>query len=281
MKERTRTGWILVILFSSIAASLGLIVVYVNGANPQLEGPLLGISIGGIGISLILWAHGFLPSGDSVQEREVLEQPVAEEDAAVESAERGIGLLSRRAFLFRALLTAFGALGAALLLPIRSLAGQRGDELFKTPFATGVRLVDEDGLPIEPARVPVGGVITAFPESAPQAADAITLLIGMGSTYEPQPGREGWDVDGLVAYSKLCTHLGCPVGLYDAGTKHLICPCHQSAFDMEDGAVPTGGPATRPLPQLPLRLSEDGYLMAAGDFSEPTGPGFWRLPDVE
>lgn len=281
MKERTRTRWISTILILSTAASLALIFVYLTGGQAQLEGGLLGLAVGGIGVALILWAHGFLPSGDSVQEREPLQPSIQEEEATAEVAQRGIHLLTRRSFILRSLLAALAALGTAMLLPIRSLAGQRGDELVETPFRSGVRLVDENGEPIRPEQIPVGGVLTAFPEGSPTAADAITMLIGMGSAYEPQTGREGWDVEGRVAYSKLCTHLGCPVGLYDADAKHLICPCHQSAFDMEDGAVPVGGPATRPLPQLPLALTDDGYLMAGGGFSAPTGPGFWSLPGVE
>ena len=87
--------------------------------------------------------------------------------------------------------------------------------------------------------------------------------------------REGWTVDGIVAYSKLCTHVGCPVGLYQATSGLLLCPCHQSTFDVMDGAEPVFGPAARPLPQLPLDVDGDGYLIATGDFSDPVGPGFW------
>jgi ubiquinol-cytochrome c reductase iron-sulfur subunit len=281
MRERTRTRWIGLLLFASIASSIGLIVAYSTGGHPQIEGMLLGVSLGSIGVSLIAWAHGFLPGGRDVQDRGPYGPVPAEEEAAIETAEKGAGLITRRTFLFRMLVGALGSLAAAAVLPIRSLAGPRGNELVETPFARGVRLVDEDGAFIRPAGVPVGGVVTAFPETAPKAADAVALLIGMGTAYRPVPGRDGWDVDGIVAYSKLCTHLGCPVGLYDPSTRHLVCPCHQSEFDMVDGGAPAGGPATRSLPQLPLDVTTDGYLVATGDYSAPTGPGFWRLPSVE
>jgi ubiquinol-cytochrome c reductase iron-sulfur subunit len=80
----------------------------------------------------------------------------------------------------------------------------------------------------------------------------------------------------LVAFSKVCTHAGCPVGLYQAETRELFCPCHQSAFNVLKGAQPASGPATRALPQLPLGIDDDGYLIALGDFPEPVGPGFWN-----
>ncbi len=85
----------------------------------------------------------------------------------------------------------------------------------------------------------------------------------------------GWVVDGIVAYSKLCTHVGCPVGLYQAQEALLLCPCHQSTFDVLAGAEPIFGPAARPLPQLPLAVDDEGYLVATGDFEAPVGPGFW------
>jgi ubiquinol-cytochrome c reductase iron-sulfur subunit len=83
--------------------------------------------------------------------------------------------------------------------------------------------------------------------------------------------------DGLVAYSKICTHAGCPLGLYLAATHELRCPCHQSTFDVLDGAKPVYGPAPRPLPQLPIEIAEDGVLIATGDFPAPVGPSFWEL----
>jgi ubiquinol-cytochrome c reductase iron-sulfur subunit len=91
----------------------------------------------------------------------------------------------------------------------------------------------------------------------------------------PRPGRENWAIDGVVAYSKLCTHTGCPVGLYQAEAGLLLCPCHQSTFDVLDGARPVFGPAARALPQLPLGRNDRGELVALGDFSSPVGAEFW------
>ncbi|HVL53730.1 MAG TPA: Rieske (2Fe-2S) protein, partial [Vitreimonas sp.] len=80
----------------------------------------------------------------------------------------------------------------------------------------------------------------------------------------------------FIAYSKICTHAGCPVGLYRAGQHTLICPCHQSEFDVLAGAVPISGPAARALPQLPIRLEGDTFV-AVGDYTEPVGPSFWNM----
>jgi ubiquinol-cytochrome c reductase iron-sulfur subunit len=88
-------------------------------------------------------------------------------------------------------------------------------------------------------------------------------------------GRETWGPEGYVAFSKVCTHAGCPVGLYQQQFKKLLCPCHQSTFDVADGASVSFGPATRPLPQLPLEVDDDGFLRAQSDYQEPVGPGFW------
>ena len=139
------------------------------------------------------------------------------------------------------------------------------------------RVVTEDGQPIRPEDLAVDGVVTVWPEGHTDAADAPTLLIKTRPTQELklQGEKVGWVVGDIVAYSKLCTHVGCPVGLYQADEGLLLCPCHQSTFDVLDGARPIFGPAARPLPQLPLALDAEGYIVATGDFEAPVGPGFW------
>jgi ubiquinol-cytochrome c reductase iron-sulfur subunit len=116
-----------------------------------------------------------------------------------------------------------------------------------------------------------------FPEGSPGSADGQAVLIRVApGLLHPKPGREDWSPGGLVAYSKICTHAGCPVGLYQADSHQLLCPCHQSTFDVLRHAIPQIGPAAAPLPQLPLAIDADGYVVARGDFSEPVGPSFWR-----
>jgi ubiquinol-cytochrome c reductase iron-sulfur subunit len=263
----------------SALASIGLAVLYVLGGQPQLEGMLIGLSLGGLAYGFVMWAKLFLPGGDQVEERKPLPSPAADRDRFVEDlTERG-RLIGRRRFLSKLLWTALGSLGVALFFPVRSLGPSPGRSLFETPWRAGVRLVGEDGAPIAAADLEAGGVLTVFPDANTAAADAQALLIRIDpAQFKPVPGREDWSPQGFVAYSKICTHAGCPVGLYEQASGELFCPCHQSVFDALDGARPTAGPAVRPLPQLPLMVDGEGFVVARGDFSDPVGPGFWNLP---
>jgi ubiquinol-cytochrome c reductase iron-sulfur subunit len=261
----------------STLAALGLAAVYVSGGQPQLEGALLAVSLAGLGTGLILWAKYLLPSAPVTGEREPMGSTGAERAAFEASFERGEVELARRTFLTRALLAAVGALGLALLFPIRSLGPAPGRKLLSTQWRPGRRLVREDGTLVHVDELEVGGVVTAFPEGALDAADSQVVLVRVDPTaLRPRPGRDGWSPSGYVAYSKICTHVGCPVGLYRQTTHALLCPCHQSTFDVLDGARPIFGPATRSLPQLPLMVTPDGVLAAQRDFTEPVGPGFWN-----
>jgi ubiquinol-cytochrome c reductase iron-sulfur subunit len=175
------------------------------------------------------------------------------------------------------LLIALGALGAAAVFPIRSLGPKPGRSLFQTAWRRGSRLVTSDGTPVAAGDLPIGGVLTVFPEAHIAAADSQTVLLRVDPvTFRPLPGRETWSPQGYLAYSKICTHAGCPVGLYEQSTNRLFCPCHQSVFDVLEGAKPVAGPATRPLPQLPLEVGPDGVLRAQDDFGQPVGPGYWN-----
>ena len=139
-------------------------------------------------------------------------------------------------------------------------------------------MVGEDGAPIRPADLSFGTVRTVFPDGAVGTPDAATLLLRIRpSDLQLEGERATWAPEGAIGYSKICTHAGCPVGLYRATDHALLCPCHQSTFDVLRGAVPVFGPAARPLPQLPMGVDADGYLVALGDFPEPVGPAFWNL----
>ena len=200
-------------------------------------------------------------------ERQTLEEEFARTEAA----------MPRRTFLGRMLLGALAALAAAAVFPVRSLGPKPGRSLFQTAWRRGSKVVTPGGNPVAVTNLPVGGVLTVFPEGHTAAADSQTVLIRVDpDTFRPLPGRESWSPQGYLAYSKICTHAGCPVGLYEQFSNSLFCPCHQSVFDVLDGAKPTAGPASRPLPQLPLEVGPDGFLRAQRDFTEPVGPGFWN-----
>lgn len=270
-----RSALTVVVFLASAASSIALAFVYLNGGQPQLEGLFLGISLGGIAVGLALVAKDMLPHGPFEQERALLPGDDEEERAAEKTFAAGAEPLERRSFLTKAIGLAFGALGVAALFPIRSLGTRPGRDLFHTAWSEGVRLVTENGIPVRPEQLTVDSILTVFPQGHSDDADAQTVLIRLPADAEA-PGPEGASVEGFVAFSKVCTHAGCPVGLYQADSRELFCPCHQSAFDVMQGATPTNGPATRPLPQLPIGIDEAGYLVALGDFPEPIGPGFWN-----
>jgi ubiquinol-cytochrome c reductase iron-sulfur subunit len=269
-----------VALAVAILAGIGLFVVYFSGGQTQVEGILFAIAFGALGITLGIWANHLLDAREVVEERHELTSGAtgrqAFEDALVEEVGPVIG---RRSMLLKLLAGAGGALGLALLLPVLSLGPAPGNTLKRTPWARGKRVVDENGEPVTIDTVPQDGFLTVFPEGAEGAADAQTLLIHVrpGSLKLPPERMAGVPEGTHVAYSKLCTHAGCPVGLYRAESQSLICPCHQSQFDVSDGAKPFFGPAARPLPQLPLGVDDQGVLIAQGDFSAPVGPAFWDM----
>jgi ubiquinol-cytochrome c reductase iron-sulfur subunit len=261
------------------AAGVALAVVYWEGGQAQAEGVLLALTTGGIGAGVVTWAKGAGPEEEVTEARGELASSDVEVEALARELDDSAPEVGRRRLLLASLGAAVSAMGAALLFPVRSLGPRPGRDLKRTPYADRprTRVVQEDGEPLRPSDLPVDGVVTVWPEGHTHAADSPTLLIRTrpGRELAPRDGRDAWTVDGVVAYSKLCTHVGCPVGLYQAEEGLLLCPCHQSTFDVYDGARPVFGPAARSLPQLPLDVDDDGYLVATGDFSDPVGPGFW------
>lgn len=263
----------------SALAGLGLAAVYILGGQVQAEGVLLALALGGLGYGLAEWAAKLMYRGPEVGDYEIAPTAGSEEEVLRDAVEGLEETLGRRKFLFRMLAAAAGAIGLAMVFPIRSLGPSPGNSLFRTAWRKGVRLSRADGRLVKATDLARDGVITVFPEGRLDAADSQTLLIRVDpAAVKAASGREDWVTeDGHIAYSKICTHAGCPVGLYRVATHDLFCPCHQSTFDVLDGARPVAGPATRALPQLPIEVDEEGYLVARGDFSEPVGPSFWNM----
>lgn len=263
----------------STLASLALVVVYVAGGNRTLEGLLLGAALGGLGIGISVWATRLMVSPEVTEPRR---EPAPPDDGAAyvldEELDEEKGGVSRRTALVRLLAAAGGTLAAALAIPTLSLGPTPGSSLRRTKWTPGARLVTAAGHPVRPADVPFEGVTTVFPEGEVGSADSQTLVIRLRSGQLQLEGRAAtWTPEDCVAYSKICTHAGCPVGLYRSDAHQLLCPCHQSTFDVLHGAIPVFGPAARALPQLPLGLDDEGYLVALDDFPEPVGPSFWNL----
>nr|WP_274387511.1 Rieske 2Fe-2S domain-containing protein [Salsipaludibacter albus] len=190
-------------------------------------------------------------------------------------------MVGRRGLLGGALATALSATGLAALVPTLSLGPSPGDALRHTAWAGAgaQRLVTREGRAVAVDELQVGGLLTVFPRDHVGDADAQAVLIRLADDVTVRaPAEVSATAAGHVAYSKVCTHAGCPVGLYEAIEQQLFCPCHQSSFDVVEGARPLMGPAARPLPQLPLGVDDEGFLVATGDFSDAVGPGWWSRP---
>jgi ubiquinol-cytochrome c reductase iron-sulfur subunit len=269
--------------------------------------PVLGLTLGAallfLGFAIITWAKKLLPEEISVQERH--DGPSARDEQALTGAtvlnlvdETGI---KRRPLLKAAFLLPAAGLGVAVAAPlVGSLIKNPNDGRILTttgwaPVNNGgkkVPLTRGDGTPIRPEDVSVGGQMTVFPGipggATDKWADSPTLLIRLrdedAATLRASfaagtaaPDQLDFLYGNFVAYSKICTHAGCPASLYEQQTNKLLCPCHQSQFLITDQARPIFGPATRKLPMLPLAL-ENGFLVAASDYHEPVGPAYWERP---
>jgi ubiquinol-cytochrome c reductase iron-sulfur subunit len=261
------------------ASSVALAVVYVTGDRPKLEALFLFLALVPLGIGLVLWARDLLPGLDIIDSRHVAEAVSSEEDraGAERALTRGADAVFRRKFLVGILGLAGGLVSLAALFPFGFLGARPlGKYQHHTTWTPGARLVDADGRPVKVGDVMVNGILTVYPEGHVDDPLAQTTLINIGNAhFEVKKGREGWEQDGLVAFSEVCTHAGCPVKLYNVETYQLVCPCHQSTFDVLDGCNPVFGPAPRPLPQLPLAVNPAGYLVAQHDYDQPVGPGYW------
>ena len=271
----------------TLLASIGLCVVFQTGANNQLAGLCWGLAFGGLGIGLILWARDLLPGHDVIASRGHHALSLEGDRVAVaESFSRGMEPIARRSFLFKFLGPVGAVFGLATLYgPIAALGPRPHMDLYKTAWGRGTRALTEDGNPIRPSELPVNGILTVFPEGGMNDALSPTLLINVGKApFEVLPGRENFNIptpDGnIVAFSKICTHAGCPASLYNVVQHALVCPCHQSTFDVLEACKPVFGPAPRDLPQLALAVDNEGYIVSQSDYTRagggPVGPGFWN-----
>ena len=251
---------------------LGFAITLVLGAPIGVYGPLLGVAFLLLGFAV---RRFFVDRFPDVEAAEARPDPDLERDPEPDDEPiAAIAPLGRRPLLARILLGSAAVFGASLLALVPSLGPRVGEELRRTPWARGRPLVTTDGDTIRADDVAVGGILTAWPQGEVGFERAAVVVLRLGE--QPlEPTRPEWVVDGsVVAYSKICTHAGCPVALFRERDDALFCPCHQSTFDVRRGCTPTFGPAARALPQLPLGVGDDGALVALGDFEEQVGPAF-------
>lgn len=274
---------IAIILLGGIAGVAAFGACYWQGLNDWT----LGVSLGGglllLGIGMTAWGKYLMPKGPFVEERHTLAGSDRDREAMSAALVQRSGLVFRRRKLLGGLLGGgLGIFGIVAIFPLlRSLGPLPGDTMQVTNWKRGLRLVDNNGRPINVADLAIGSITTVFPEgyefdTQDQSQDQTVLIRVSTAAVTTRPGRETWAPAGYIAYSKLCTHLGCPVGLYEQQLELLVCPCHQSMFNVLNGAVPEFGPAPRPLPQLPLMVDRKGYLRAAAGYDQAVGPGFWE-----
>lgn len=272
----------------SIIAAFGATVLgavlfataYALAWSTQVMGAALIVAFGGLAVGLTVWARHLTREGGFVEEHEGFASPEAQTGAV--TAELTAIARPHRRGLLAMLALAVSAVGAALLFPLRSLLQPRGEhplrQLEQTAWRLGnPRLVDADKQPVRLSDVTAETVIKVFPEGHTEGGDVPAFLVRISPSRFTAP-PPGGSIDGVVAYSLICTHAGCPVSLYEETTAQMMCPCHQSIFDLLSGAEPIQGPAARSLPGLPIAVDDAGFLYAKGDFTKPPGPGYWSLP---
>ncbi|MGH9588415.1 MAG: Rieske 2Fe-2S domain-containing protein [Acidobacteriaceae bacterium] len=277
-RERWGTMLVTLGLLVGVAGGVGFLFIYWTDGSNMLLGGNLALCFLGFGTALVFWSHLLMRHEEATDPREELPSPEPEREKAEESFDLGAQDIKRRKLLKVLVAAGVGMFAAMFVSLLRSFGKAPNDELFEIVWKKGQRLMTLDGQPVNVKTLPTGSSITVFPEGSVGDERAQTVLIHVNEQLLRLPeGRAQWAPKGYVAYSRVCTHAGCPVGLFESKQNLLLCPCHQSTFDVLRGAQPTGGPAARPLPQLPLYADGDGTLRAGGRFSATPGPGFWWM----
>lgn len=264
-------------IVATIAGAIGFVVSFVAGWSNAWLGGSLALALLGLGLALAFWGRDL--AGDEVITGRY---PVPPDDTDGQAAlatqlDEHASVITRRSFLSKLLVFGAGVFALSQVVLLGALGPLPGDSLTTTGWRKGRRLVTAEGEPITRDALATGGFLVAFPEGGDAMADSqVALLHFVNGDFVPQEGREDWSPENFVAYSRVCTHAGCPVAEYADVDQTLVCPCHQSEFDVLHGARVISGPASRPLPQLPLAIDEDGFLYAQSDFTETVGPGFWN-----
>lgn len=283
-------------------AGLGFIAAYVifpvHGVSRVLRsnlalGSTMSLVFLALAVGAVIWVRRLMPTVELTEERKPLRSGDKERAAFRKTFEEGAeaSQIVKRPILRRSLIAASVPAVVAPIILLRDMGPLPHQSLDHTVWRKGMRLLDYgSNTPIRPGDfASPGGMVTVVPDgyqndfNALAKATCIIIRFAPGQIHftsrsTPVPGKvvENWTVDNIVAYSKICTHVGCPAALYEETTHHILCPCHQSTFDATRGAEVIFGPATRALPQLPMTTDAQGYLVARHDFTEPVGPSFWE-----
>jgi ubiquinol-cytochrome c reductase iron-sulfur subunit len=276
------------LLLLSALAAVGFVVVYAVDGLPsktQYEGLTLGFALIFLAAALIVTAKHVIVT-EEIEEEYSAPHPDESDDVARLVEESG-STITRKKLLGGAAAVAGTAMGAALVAPVASFGpALETHRLLESPWRRGRRLVREDNVPVKASDIEQGTFYTAFAEGASHdllGAPLVLVRVDAKELKLPR-GRRNWAPEGIVAYSKVCTHAGCPIALYrkpkfppEQERPALVCPCHYSTFDPAAGGKVLFGPAGRDLPQLPLMVDPEGNLRANGNYSGPPGPSWWGV----
>lgn len=286
-----------IIAFVTIPSDVNIRVPGIGSPNALnfVLGVCIGLAVLLIGVAAIHWAKKLMTDVEVVQERHPAASDAADTAEAKAVFEAGVEQsgFAKYPIIRRTLIGAMALLPLPFVVMLRDLWPTPADSpsptelLRETLWKKGERIVsDITYSPVKAIDIPVGGLVNAVPERLPEVeeeehnlnarAKAALILIRMRPEEIVSEQGDGWSYEGILAFSKICTHVGCPISLYEQRTHHLLCPCHQSTFDLADSGNVVFGPAARRMPQLPIGVDDEGYLIALSDFKEPVGPSFWE-----
>ncbi|WP_182897305.1 ubiquinol-cytochrome c reductase iron-sulfur subunit [Microbispora sp. H10830] len=304
VKARKAERLVALLFLITFLAGAGFIASYVifqvgsisKTATSNLAlGGTLALALLALAAGLTVWVRQIMPKYNLVQERHEMRSDDDTREYVQETFLQGAdesGFVKHK-LLRRTLLLAAAPLGLAPLVLLKDLGPLPGTSLRHTVWGEPTKdgkprrlVVEGSGQPIRAADFnSPGGILSVVPEGYEEDLNALAKATLILLKFRPEELKSGtnlnWTHDGIVAYSKICTHVGCPAALYEQTTHHILCPCHQSTFDAADGARVVFGPAARPLPQLPIGIDGEGYLVAKSDFKVPVGPSFWERGDAE
>ncbi len=299
-KRSERTVAMMFVL--SMLATVGFIVSYVtiphdkaiyvftighiNALNFAL-GLTLGAALFLIGAGAVHWARTLMSDEEIADERHPIEAAPEVKAKVMADFKQGAkeSALGRRKLIRNTMFGALALFPLSGVMLLRDLGPLPGTKLRHTLWSKGKLLVNMNtNEPLRPSDVAVGSLTFAKPEGLEEhdhefqteIAKAALMIVRIQPDNIKDKRELEWSHEGIVAYSKICTHVGCPISLYEQQTHHVLCPCHQSTFDLSDGARVIFGPAGHALPQLRIGVNDEGYLEALGDFDEPVGPAFWE-----
>jgi ubiquinol-cytochrome c reductase iron-sulfur subunit len=280
---------LLIVSYIFVPDDVFIFIPIMGNQNAHQLGLGLGmaISLFFIGMGAIHWAKTLMPDTEVVAQRHEFRSPDSDRKEFIDTVKEGVGAsgLGRRSLIKKSLGAALGLSALSPLLLLRDLGPLPGKELEKTTWKSGTYLVTDPGnRRIKASDLEVGAVAQVLPEiQDPEhrklsdvAKDAVLLIRLRPQEFNLEADKLAMTHDGIIAFSKICSHMGCAVALYEQQTKHLLCPCHQSTFDVTRAAKVIFGPSARPLPQLDITIDSEGYLVARQPFSEPVGPSFWE-----